>query len=70
MPTKTNGASKASLSNHLGLENEKMWSLNESLNKLLSDYHVFYQNVRGFHWNVMGSDFLTCISNLKNYTNR
>jgi len=57
MPTKTNGASKASLSNHLGLENEKMWSLNESLNKLLSDYHVFYQNVRGFHWNVMGSDF-------------
>ncbi len=57
MSVKTNGAAKASLSNHLGLDNASMENLSGSLNKLLSDYQVFYQNVRGFHWNVTGSDF-------------
>ena len=27
------------------------------LNDLLSDYQVYYQNLRGFHWNVRGKDF-------------
>jgi len=27
------------------------------LNQLLSDFHVYYQNVRGFHWNIKGSNF-------------
>ena len=57
MSVKTNGAEKATLSNHLGLDNAAMEKLSKSLNKLLSDYHVFYQNLRGFHWNVTGSDF-------------
>lgn len=57
MATKTNGVIKATLKNHLGLETPAMANLSESLNNLLSDYHVFYQNVRGFHWNVTGSDF-------------
>lgn len=51
--------SKASLSNHLNLEIEEMKSLSSNLNDLLSDYHVFYQNVRGFHWNVKGTSFFT-----------
>ncbi|MAD97295.1 MAG: DNA starvation/stationary phase protection protein [Flavobacteriaceae bacterium] len=27
------------------------------LNVLLADYHVFYQKLRNFHWNVMGENF-------------
>jgi starvation-inducible DNA-binding protein len=29
----------------------------ESLNKLLADYQIFYQNLRGLHWNVKGAQF-------------
>ena len=28
------------------------------LNQLLADYQVFYQNLRGFHWNIKGHGFL------------
>ncbi len=56
--TKTNGlATKATLRNHLNLDTKKMTTLSKELNGLLSDYHVFYQNLRGFHWNVKGGDF-------------
>ena len=27
------------------------------LNQLLSDYHIYYQNMRGFHWNIKGKRF-------------
>ncbi len=27
------------------------------LNQLLSDYHIYYQNLRGFHWNISGPGF-------------
>ena len=27
------------------------------LNLLLSDFHIYYQNTRGFHWNIKGSSF-------------
>jgi len=57
MPAKANGIEKATLSNHLGLKIDGVKDLVSDLNKLLSDYHVYYQNVRGFHWNVTGSDF-------------
>lgn len=29
----------------------------DELNQLLSDYHIYYQNVRGFHWNIKGKRF-------------
>lgn len=29
----------------------------ESLNQLLADYHLYYQNLRGFHWNISGPSF-------------
>lgn len=32
-------------------------SLVNELNHLLSDFHIFYQNVRGFHWNIKGKRF-------------
>jgi starvation-inducible DNA-binding protein len=31
--------------------------VNESLNVLLADYHIFYQKLRNFHWNVKGENF-------------
>ncbi len=27
------------------------------MNKVLANYHVFYQKLRNYHWNVKGSDF-------------
>lgn len=32
-------------------------NLVDELNQLLSDFHIYYQNVRGFHWNIKGSNF-------------
>ncbi len=29
----------------------------DKLNVLLSDYQIFYQNLRGFHWNIQGKFF-------------
>ncbi|MFT6883784.1 MAG: starvation-inducible DNA-binding protein [Marinoscillum sp.] len=29
----------------------------KELNLLLSDLHIYYQNVRGFHWNIKGKRF-------------
>ncbi|MCE7054533.1 DNA starvation/stationary phase protection protein [Algoriphagus sp. AGSA1] len=48
---------KATLANHLKLDNKAMKNVSDKLNDLLSDYHIFYQNVRGFHWNVKGENF-------------
>lgn len=31
--------------------------LTTELNQLLSDFHVYYQNTRGAHWNIKGHKF-------------
>lgn len=41
----------------IGLSKEKREKVAKSLNELLADYHLFYMNVRGFHWNIKGEDF-------------
>ena len=28
-----------------------------ALQQLLADYHVFYANLRGLHWNIQGKKF-------------
>jgi starvation-inducible DNA-binding protein len=43
--------------NQIGLENSQVKELIEKLNDLLANYQVFYQNVRGFHWNIKGHKF-------------
>lgn len=43
--------------NSIGLNVEKSKVLAEKLNELLADYSVFYQNVRGYHWNIKGDKF-------------
>lgn len=42
---------------NIGLNKEKARILSAKLNLLLSDYQLFYQNLRGFHWNLKGADF-------------
>lgn len=43
--------------NHIGLNDDISKTLVLQLGDLLSNYSVFYQNVRGYHWNIKGSDF-------------
>lgn len=43
--------------NSIGLDVEKSKILAEKLNELLADYSIFYQNVRGYHWNIKGDKF-------------
>lgn len=41
----------------LGLERDKVSELNINLNKLLANFQVYYQNLRGLHWNIKGKSF-------------
>jgi starvation-inducible DNA-binding protein len=41
----------------LGYREEESEKIVGSLNKLLANYHVHYQKLRNFHWNVTGGDF-------------
>ncbi len=43
--------------NAIGLETKKAQELAEKLNVLLANYSIFYQNVRGYHWNIKGEKF-------------
>jgi starvation-inducible DNA-binding protein len=43
--------------NAVGIDEGKASQLIEKLNELLSNYSIFYQNVRGFHWNIKGEKF-------------
>lgn len=43
--------------NTIGLNNQKTKQLADKLNVLLANYQMYYQNLRGFHWNVKGSQF-------------
>jgi starvation-inducible DNA-binding protein len=44
-------------SNNIGLDTEKSKQLSGNLNTLLANYSIFYQNVRGYHWNIKGDKF-------------
>ncbi len=43
--------------NSIGLSQEKSNQLAEQLNRLLANQQLYYQNLRGFHWLITGSDF-------------
>lgn len=45
------------MTNRIGLNSEKSKELAELLNDLLANYSMFYQNVRGYHWNIKGEKF-------------
>jgi starvation-inducible DNA-binding protein len=41
----------------IGVDEATVIELSEKLNDLLANYQLFYQNLRGFHWNIKGRDF-------------
>lgn len=43
--------------NSIGLDGSKATLLAEKLNILLANYSIFYQNTRGYHWNIKGEKF-------------
>lgn len=43
--------------NAIGLDKAKSEKLAKKLNELLANYSVFYQNTRGYHWNIKGEKF-------------
>ena len=43
--------------NLIGLEVGKAKEIADQLNLLLSDLQIYYQNLRGFHWNIQGHEF-------------
>lgn len=36
----------------LGLQKDKINELTIDLNELLANFQVYYQNLRGLHWNI------------------
>jgi len=45
------------MKNLVGLDRKKAEALVIELNILLADYEIFYQNLRGLHWNIKGKEF-------------
>ena len=45
------------MENLVGIDRKKAEKLVIELNVLLADYEVFYQNLRGLHWNIKGREF-------------
>ena len=43
--------------NYLNIKEENILPVVVELNKLLADYHIYYQKLRNFHWNVSGENF-------------
>jgi len=51
-------------------ENSRMNSeLVQALNNLLADYQIYYQNLRGLHWNIQGKMFFSLHEKFENYYN-
>lgn len=42
---------------YLNLDENKTKVTVKELNNLLADYHLYYQKLRNFHWNVNGKNF-------------
>ena len=42
---------------YLGLDEKKTAKTVKELNVLLADFHLYYQKLRNFHWNVIGKSF-------------
>ena len=43
--------------NSIGLNKDKSVELGNYLNDLLANYSIFFQNARGYHWNIKGEKF-------------
>jgi starvation-inducible DNA-binding protein len=43
--------------NYLKFDIEKSKDTSKELNILLADYHLYYQKIRNYHWNIVGRSF-------------
>jgi len=43
--------------NYLNLNKSKTKNTVKELNVLLADYHLYYQKLRNYHWNIVGHNF-------------
>ncbi|GAA4271986.1 DNA starvation/stationary phase protection protein [Aquimarina gracilis] len=43
--------------NYLNMNEKKLLPVVLELNILLADYNLYYQKLRGFHWNILGKNF-------------
>ena len=43
--------------NSIGLDTTKTLELANELNRLLANFQLYYQNLRGIHWNIKGKSF-------------
>ena len=41
----------------IGLDKEMTKNLTSGLNRLLANFQLYYQNLRGLHWNIKGKSF-------------
>ncbi|MFD0860634.1 Dps family protein [Sungkyunkwania multivorans] len=42
---------------YLNMNDQKLLPVATELNTLLADYHIYYQKLRNFHWNILGKNF-------------
>ena len=43
--------------NSIGLDTSKTKDIAKDLNNLLANFQIYYQNLRGIHWNIKGKRF-------------
>lgn len=54
---------------YLNMQDEKLLPVVMELNTLLSDYHMYYQKLRSFHWNILGKNFFDLHEQFENMYN-
>ncbi len=52
-----------------GLDKKKTAKVVEGLNELLANMHIYYSNLRGFHWNIKGKQFFELHEQFENTYN-
>lgn len=57
------------MENRIGLNAEAVEKISSALNNLLADYQIYYQNLRGLHWNVKGRHFFHLHSKFEEFYN-
>jgi starvation-inducible DNA-binding protein len=55
---------------YLELDRSKIPSLVDDLNQLLANYHIYYQKLKNFHWNLKGRNFFELHQNFETLYNR
>jgi starvation-inducible DNA-binding protein len=55
--------------NYLGIDAKQLSSVSRHLNRLLTSYNIYYQNLRNFHWHVRGKSFFDLHGLFEEYYN-